>query len=233
MARFRLQENVPDIYVEQSRDFQLFCNLFDVVNGGVKFDIDSIRDVSDTELCSDRLLEFLKVKLGFLSNKHISTTALRIILKGFPYLIKNKGSRLGIQQAIILFLKTQGIEGAVTVIPQNRVTNDYDDLIDTYKVDVSIKSQLLDITILEELLKYVLPAGYDIEYQFYDTLKRDTNIYVSDKITIIFGRDDNRGLRVAPVGVETSDSELSNTIRMSAVGTTVMADGTEVEENAK
>ena len=38
----RLENNTPSIYCQKSRDFQLFCRLYDVVNNGVKFDIDSI-----------------------------------------------------------------------------------------------------------------------------------------------------------------------------------------------
>ena len=68
MKRFRIRDNVPDAYVKRSRDFQLLCDLFDIVNNGVKFDIDSIMDLSNTELTRESMLPYLQAKLGFNSS---------------------------------------------------------------------------------------------------------------------------------------------------------------------
>ena len=57
---FRLQENVPDVYARKSRDFQLLCNVFDILQGGIKYDIDTITSVVDTRYCSERLLPLLQ-----------------------------------------------------------------------------------------------------------------------------------------------------------------------------
>ena len=53
MAVFRIEKNVPEIYVRESRDFQLFCRLYDCVFDGVKFDIDSMLNVLDTHSCNN------------------------------------------------------------------------------------------------------------------------------------------------------------------------------------
>ena len=45
---FRTQDNVPEIYVNESRDFQLLCRLKDVMINGVKYAIDSINHTSNT-----------------------------------------------------------------------------------------------------------------------------------------------------------------------------------------
>ena len=105
MAIFRLQENMPDVYVRKSRDFQLLCNSFDAVFNSVKNDIDSITNVVDTRLCSERLLPLLQTKLGFFTNKHLTATELRIVLQAFKYIVRDKGSRTGIREAIEVFLK--------------------------------------------------------------------------------------------------------------------------------
>lgn len=229
MAVFRLQEHLPDVYSRKSRDFQLLCNVFDCMNDGVKFDIDSIRDITDTELCNERLLNFLQTKLGFFTDKTMNTRTQRIVLKAFPYLIKNKGSRKGIEQAIQVFLKTQGITGAVSVLTTNKSTvtdisrNDitFDRISNVYIVELGIQSKLLDTTILNELLKYIIPAGYIIDYSFFKSYNIDEVQTSSDTVKIIFvERALHSGLRINNNLDESS---------VNAVGTVIIPDNTITE----
>ena len=97
MATFRISEHVPDVYPRKSRDFQLFCSIFDCIFGQLKYNIDSIRDITDTAQCNERLLPLLQTKLGFFTNVKISSDDLRVILKAFPTIVRNKGSRTGIE----------------------------------------------------------------------------------------------------------------------------------------
>ena len=62
MAIFRLQSNVPEIYINESRDFQLLCRLYDCVLGGVKLDIDTLENIIDTRSCNSILLQLLELK---------------------------------------------------------------------------------------------------------------------------------------------------------------------------
>lgn len=204
MAVFRIQEHVPDVYPRKSRDFQLLCNVFDCMNSAVKYDIDSIRDVTDTNLCNDRVLNFLQTKLGFFTNKHMNTDTQRLILKAFPYIIKNKGSTKGIKQAIYVFLKTQGVNGNVSVDiinnkeVVNNLTPNTNKLEHTYVVELGIQTKLLDTTILNEILKYIIPAGYIVKYSFYVQHQMPTIIKSDDTINIIFVRDSlNSGIRLS------------------------------------
>ena len=167
MAVFRIQNQVPDAYNRNSRDFQLLCNTFDCMYGAVKYDIDSIRDVTDTTLCNDNLLSKLQTKLGFFTNITMNTETQRLILKAFPYLIKHKGSINGIKQAIHIYLKTQNIIGTVDVKVKNQKNKRFDgtNIMDSiYVVNIGLHVKLMDITILTELLKYILPAGYGVNY---------------------------------------------------------------------
>lgn len=205
MAVFRLQEHVPDVYARKSRDFQLLCNVFDCMNNAVKYDIDSIRDVTDTNLCNDRLLNLLQTKLGFFTNKHMNSDTQRIILKAFPYMIKNKGSTKGIKQAIYTFLKTQGVNGVVTVQVINRenvnkmVDNkSVNTIANTYVVELGMQTRVLDTTILTEILKYIIPAGYIVRYSFNNEQKVSDITSSTDYINIIFVRESlNSGLRLS------------------------------------
>lgn len=168
MAVFRIQDNVPDSYNKPSRDFQLLCNVFDYMNGAVKYDINSIRDVTDTVFCNDVLLNKLKTKLGFFSNVPMNTYTQRLILRAFPYLIKYKGSSTGIKQAIYVYLKTQHLDTTTDIQITNSVqsynSNSENVIDDVYLVKIGLDVNLMDITILTELLKYILPAGYGVTY---------------------------------------------------------------------
>lgn len=161
MAVFRLQHNVPEVYVNESRDFQLLCRAYDCINDAVKFDIDTIADVTDTNICNSRLLPLLQTKLGFFSDEQLDNDALRYVLKAFPFMIRNKGSKKGIEQAIYTFLKIHSIDTDVLV----SITNADD--IDPYSIKIGINSSFKDTTILQEMLKYIIPTGYVVEVFFY------------------------------------------------------------------
>lgn len=180
---FRLQENVPEAYIKGSRDFQLLCNIFDVMNSGIKYDIDSIRDVTDTTYCHENLLEYLKTKLGFNSKVKFNNTQLRQILQAFPSIIKYKGSKKGILYCIYTYLNIIGINTEVNVdIVNVDVVNG-----DNYVVNVSLQTPGRDLTVLKELLKFVIPTGYNVHFSFYDKFDKLTTLVPSnDTIEIIF-----------------------------------------------
>ena len=200
MAVFRIQENVPDVYVRKSRDFQLICNTYDAIQGCLKYDINSMTDTLDTRLCNERLLPLLQTKLGFFTKKNVTNAELRAVLQSFMYVVRDKGSRTGIQDAIEVFLKIAGASNRSEV----RITNAYisaDGVVDnkrpcnTYIVEVAIEGSYIDTTLLTEILRYVLPAGYGLEYSFFTINENVTITDVSDKVQILFvNRSDNDGV---------------------------------------
>lgn len=56
---WRTADNVPEVYPAESRDFQLIGRVLDYVVNGVKFDIDSIRALSNTQDIMGSLLPLL------------------------------------------------------------------------------------------------------------------------------------------------------------------------------
>lgn len=151
---FRIEDNVPHYYVDHSRDFQLFCRLYDIAFTSVKRDIDNVINFSDCYKCPDRLLDLLAVRVGFFDYKSLPTDALRMILAAFPYIMKHKGTITAIKECINLFLrynKSQNVEyeidssgGNVTLTLETTFGNEY---------------------ILDILLAYVIPTGCRITYQ--------------------------------------------------------------------
>lgn len=189
MKRFRLQNNVPDVYVKQSRDFQLMCNLFDLMNNGVKFDIDTITSSSDTLLCRESMLSYLQHKLGLHMKREVTDDTLRTILKCFPYIVNNKGSKKGVIECICLFLNIIYADCEHTIEIDNKDENRSPS--GSYIVSISMEENLLrDLDILDNLLRYVIPTGYIIRYNLEFSAKEfTTDIAGSDSVDITFVND--------------------------------------------
>lgn len=146
---FRFQDNVPQNYVNESRDFQLFLRIMDCINSGVKYDIDTIIDLFDPMKVNDRMLDLLCTKVGFYPRQKLNTNTLRYIVAAFPYLIKYKGSRRGIEGAVATILKADSIFANYSVAIINS----------THAIEISIDKEF-DRVALNELLRFIIPIGY-------------------------------------------------------------------------
>lgn len=161
MSVFRLCDNVPPVYPEGSRDFQLLCNLFDLVYGSTKFNIDTIRLLSDTQHCRSSLLTLLQHKLGLYMSTKLDDDSARTLLKCFPYVVRKKGSVEGITEMLSLFLSITHRGDKPTVYISNR--NDLSGssfIVEVAPVSISGNN----MSLLSEMLSYVIPTGYFVEY---------------------------------------------------------------------
>lgn len=154
---FRIQENVPEYYVNNSRDFQLLCRAKDLVFGAVKYNIDSIRHVTTTLEMNSSLLPLLKSKLGFFAKENLSEEQLRYLLAGFPYLIKYKGSRKSLESAIYLWFRVNKLGGEL-------ISVDIDN--ESYSIQINIDIAPQNTELLDKLLQYLIPTGYIVKYNF-------------------------------------------------------------------
>ncbi len=171
---FRLSENVPDVYVKESRDFQLLCNSFDAVQNSVKYDIDSILNNLVVPNCVDSYVPFLQTKLGFFTDTSYNNDILRILLQVFPLIVRYKGSIYGIQLAVYAYLHALGLDISSKIQVDNVA----------FVITISFRTETLDVRILTDLLKYVLPAGYKLKYGFYEATIPFNVAGVADRIYI-------------------------------------------------
>lgn len=181
MSIIRIANLLPEIYNSESRDFQLFTHILDLVQNSIKFDIDHIIKVINTEEIPSEYLYNLQTKVGFLTNNIYPEGELRFILSAFPWLIKYKGSKQGIILSVNAFLKARGVHGT----PLVEINNHPD-----YTIKIGINTDKIDTTLLEDVLSYVIPSGYLYEIYFYkDTRlpsvsdKFDSDVYASSTTT--------------------------------------------------
>lgn len=180
----RLQDNICSVYCEQSRDFQLLCRLIDCIFNGSKNDCDEITHLLHTKTVSGVLLPLLQSKLGFFSTKDINNNSMRIILDAFPTLIKYKGSKQGIIYAINTFVKIEKITSPIYVqIINTQIINGRTE--NVYKIKIGINKKISNSYILDELLKYIIPTGYVVEYVPYNTLSNlNTKVLLDASVTV-------------------------------------------------
>ena len=161
MALIRTKNNVPQPYVSESRDFQIFTRVLDFSQNSVKFDIDSMINILDTDLISGNYLDRLKSKLGFFTNSTYDDRTMRIVLSAFPYIMRYKGSEEGIRRCVNTYLNVMGVDGGSRIDIYNNIA--------TYKytVRVGISGVPHSTQILKDMLSYVLPSGYVLEIYSY------------------------------------------------------------------
>lgn len=186
---FRVQENTPDVYYEESRDFQLLGRLYDCVINGLKYDIDSVEYLIDTKNCKSKILQLLETKLGFFTNQTYNDNDLRYILRAFATMVKNKGSVLAIQQAINVFLKLNHITSAIKIWYISNSTVVYGTQVPDHTIVVGLTSQIDNWSLLLDVLRYLLPTGFGFYFYFYSDLSTQDTLALDDNAHLIFVSD--------------------------------------------
>ena len=177
---FRLQNNVPEVYPEKSRDFQIFCRLFDASFNSVKQSIDSMELITDTMACDSVLLPLLKDKLGFYSSLDLGDKELRYILDAFPVLMRYKGSQRAIDYVTNLYSRIVSSISTSAPIQVNVENNNY-------VIEVSSTQAVVRSDLLFELLNYILPTGYLIDYYVTMYQNAESGFYAEN--TIVYSGD--------------------------------------------
>jgi hypothetical protein len=120
----------------------------------------------------------------------VTDDTLRPILKCFPFILKKKGSKQGIIETICLFLTVMHSDGTHNVEILN-----YGDgnMAGNYIISINVEAtqqKIPNIDILDQLLKYIAPTGYAINYKtFIGTSGFSTTTTTEDEINILFVND--------------------------------------------
>lgn len=170
---FRVENNVPEVYIAESRDFQLVSRLYDLVLQATRFSIDSIEDTSDTMRCNNRLLSLLSTKVGLFGTVTVPDAAYRQVLSAFPYIIKHKGSIQGLQLVVNLFERITNYKIYLDII---------DDQLHIVQITFTKYAPYRDLLYL--LLDYVRPVGSIVKYRVITSDSLLSQFTTDDKVTI-------------------------------------------------
>ena len=150
---FRVQDNVPEIYVNKSRDFQLFCRLYDIIITGVRYSIESMEYLTDSKNCNIEVTDLLQKKLGIFRTIDVSDRDIRFLLDAFPYVIRNKGNVYAIESILRVFQR-------ITADPSAIFSVDYSKFNEQYTIVIEVTNNLKYLSLLRDILNYVVPTGY-------------------------------------------------------------------------
>ena len=143
----KLEELTPKVYYNQSRDFQFIGRLYDLVLNSIKTNTELVNYLPLDRNTDQQLLNLMAFTLGFKLKHNYNTAQLTALCNVFSYALKNKGNIKSIVSVCDAVLNAEGI----------RANTSYA-LHDTELI-LYLPSTLTDITLLRDLLDYILPAG--------------------------------------------------------------------------
>ena len=129
-------------------------------------------NILDATLVKDSMLQLLCSKVGFFPTIEIDANILKYIIASFPYILKYKGSKQGIEFAINAILKSEvdpSSSGAPIVHFVNKPKEGDPVEQDEYTVYIYTSISLTNKLALQEVMKYVLPIGCNYKILSYDT----------------------------------------------------------------
>lgn len=163
---FQLENNVPNIYTEVSRDFQLFCKIFDIYLGANLNRACTVPYILDVDKCDESLLYALADMQGFVTNKYIPPNVLRNICKVFPFCIKRKGTKEAIEVMSQAVLSTDRLVYRVSVDLVREEIDEKRNSKAVYKIYIQCNTtQIGYIPYLKEALRFIIPAGWDVHFK--------------------------------------------------------------------
>ena len=144
MIKFANQ--VPSVYSSASRDFQYLGWLIDIVLNSVKHNVDDIYSLPNTS-ADPKYTELLATTLGFKIKRNYDQAQLSALIAVLPRILKYKGTKLAVDIAGQALLSASGASG------------DYRSKIVDNELQVTFPETLVDVTLFNDLLMYILPAG--------------------------------------------------------------------------
>lgn len=172
---FKPSKNVPEIYMKESRDFQLMSRLNDMLFLGVHYDASSITELNNPKKCRSLYLKYLAEKVGFYTDKYIPDVVLMNIISAFKTALKNKGTLLGVEQAVIAVLKAENSIEPPRIV-HVRGFNETNLYYEQYTINIYTPIKIKNEVALKEFLKYIIPAGYNYNLYVYETAASENKI---------------------------------------------------------
>ena len=160
---------VPSVYSNVSRDFQYLGWLINIVLNSVKHNVDDIYHLPNVK-ADPRLTELLAMTLGFKVRRNYDQKQLAALVSIIPYILKYKGTKKAVMIAGEALITASGSTGVFECEVKDNV------------LEVLLPKELIDTTLLIDLLPYILPAGMSCRIVRRTQEKEDINtlLYLQD-----------------------------------------------------
>ena len=142
-----IKHQLPGIYYDASRDFQILGHLYEVVLNYSKTNADMLYLLPNGLTEDSRITEVLATTLGFKLRRNYDKAQLAALVSIFPQLLRIKGTKRAIDLVGDALVKASGVPGSFHSELKEQV------------LIVKIPVELTDITLFMDLLPYILPFG--------------------------------------------------------------------------
>jgi hypothetical protein len=157
----KTQRQVPEYYYNESRDFQLIGRIFEGALNYSKTATDTIINSPLSINYNSSLLDLVTTTIGFESKHKYDVPNLLALVTSFKSILKIKGTKKSIEDCVRILLKAQNIPEMFEV----EVDSSEEEIggVTVYKKEllIYIPKEVKDIALLEDMLDYVLPAGFN------------------------------------------------------------------------
>jgi hypothetical protein len=186
MVNLKAEYCTPSIYYQMSRDFQLLGRLYDVVLHSVKTDVDLLYNLPLSFNSNLDSIDLLAMTLGFIPKHKYNAKQLKAVCSVLPLIFKNKGSLQAIIILVNTILHAEGIKETVECFEKTHIDDTTGKTVPDHTILIAIPDKLQDLSLINDLLDYILPAGIGYELIQVFTVKIDgkTDLAYEDKISV-------------------------------------------------
>lgn len=157
----KVRKLVPEVYYNDSRDFQLLGRTFEVLYNYLKTNAELVKVGSTAEYNDTFLVQLLALTLGFKTKGEYNNRSLREVCSVFSYILKDKGSIKSIEEAVNIVLHALDISSDKSYI--------YKDINEPSNIEIYLPSKIKELDelhLLEDILDYILPVGTTYSFKF-------------------------------------------------------------------
>jgi hypothetical protein len=157
----KTERHVPEYYYNESRDFQLIGRIFEGVFNYSKTATDTIVNTPLSSNYNSSLLDLFTTTIGFESKHKYDVPNLLALVNSFKSILKIKGTKKSIEDCVRILLKAQNIPELFEVDVESTEEITSEGTVFIRDVVIYIPKEVKDIALLEDMLDYVLPAGFN------------------------------------------------------------------------
>lgn len=171
----RVKDFVPDIYYNESRDFQYFGRLYDIVFNSVKCNVDLMKEAPYANMESLLLNTY-----GYRQKSDMTNEIVKVVAKNLTSLFKQKGTIEGITRLFTILATAEGIADQLDI----EVDNTTNAGITTLNVTLPPSISFFSISLGERLLNYLLPVGCLCQIQKRQIATNYAYVYTKEQTTV-------------------------------------------------
>lgn len=174
----KIQNLTPQVYYNQSRDFQFIGRLYDLVLNYIKTNSDNLYHLPLNDNVNEQTLSLLATTLGFKMRHEYDSKQLVSLCTVLPKVLKYKGSLKAVLIAAQAILSSNGIKQRLDYTIENRNS----------KLVLYVSSYLTNLNLLYDLMDYILPAGmsFEIIQELNSTIDLVTEFSIESDVTAQF-----------------------------------------------